>query len=874
MKFIFPFLFVFSVSQLFGQMRLSTKEDFLNNNNNTWPTGQYDAGDIEISDGLYKIFHRPEFGSWVITTSGNISKYDNYSIITGIKQTKGADIEQYGMYFEEGENIKHYFNITSSGFFEIIHNGISIVSDEYSNHVPMGSFNVLAVSKVNGETSFSINGETVYSTSSYDFTTGKTGWSVTNKIEVQIDYLKIFKEPQPFEIIEEFNTNAANWPTGYSAGCESSFKDGFYTLKREESNGGTSCLNFFPIDWRENFSVETRFKIIEAGENGAFGFRMNIGENNDCYFIILPNGFWSLKKIVDGNEKAIKNSFENAPLPIDENITLKLEHKDNNLFICLNNKTIDSAKYEQLTGEELGFVVFNKITVEVDYLKITQTPRPFHLIDQPGNGYKKINLGTGVNSIYNESGPVISSDGNMLFFVRRDFPEIISKWGEENQEIYLSLRDEDGNWGKAQNIGPPLNNNSSNFVISVTPDMNALMVGNTYTADGEPAGGGLSISQKTANGSWSVPKKIEIDNFENKNKYTSFALSPDRNVMVMCIETEESLGDLDIYVSFLKENNHWTEPRHMGNVINTYDTELSPFIAADGKTMYFSSFGHPGYGSADVFITRRLDDTWVNWSVPKNMGHEINTAGWDANFIIPASGEIAYLSTEENAMGVSDIFRIQLPRDARPEMVVLIHGKVLNAKTKEPLAASIEYRILKDNKESGTASSSPQDGTYKIALPRGEVYAFLAEKEGFYSISDNIDLTNLEEYAEIERDLFLAPIEKGEVIRLNNLFFEFDKSELLEESIGELERLFALLQQNSTMKIEINGHTDNVGSDEYNLDLSKKRANSVMNYLIENGIDHQRLIAKGFGETKPKATNDTENGRQINRRVEFAIIEK
>lgn len=223
--------------------------------------------------------------------------------------------------------------------------------------------------------------------------------------------------------------------------------------------------------------------------------------------------------------------------------------------------------------------------------------------------------------------------------------------------------------------------------------------------------------------------------------------------------------------------------------------------------------------------------------------------------------------------GSSNIFRFELG-SAAPEPVVLIYGKVLNSKTKEPLEAHINYNDLSNNVSMGIASSNPKDGSYKIILPVGKAYSFLGEKTGFYPISDNIDVTNITSYAEIERNLYLSPVEVGEIIRLNNLFFDTDKYDLKPSSMAELNRLVKFLNANATTEIQISGHTDDKGTDEHNTTLSQERVNSVIKYLVSKGINNNRLKGVGYGETKPLKTNETEEGRAQNRRVEFTILKK
>ena len=260
--------------------------------------------------------------------------------------------------------------------------------------------------------------------------------------------------------------------------------------------------------------------------------------------------------------------------------------------------------------------------------------------------------------------------------------------------------------------------------------------------------------------------------------------------------------------------------------------------------------------------------------MPLNIGKPVNSSDWDAYYSISASGEHAYYVSSENSIGESDIFRIKLPKNARPDPVVLIYGKVLNLKTKEPVESTITYETLPQGVQSGVARTNPANGEYKIVLPYGKSYAFLANSNGYIPISDNIDLTQVADYKEINRDLFLVPIEVGGVIRLNNIFFDFNKSVLRDESFAELNRLVTVLSQYPTMEVEMSGHTDNVGNDEYNNQLSRDRAKAVKDYIVSRGINANRIVAKGYGKSRPVAANDSEEGRQLNRRVEFTIIKK
>ena len=478
-------------------------------------------------------------------------------------------------------------------------------------------------------------------------------------------------------------------------------------------------------------------------------------------------------------------------------------------------------------------------------------------------------LGENVNSSYTEQSPIISPDGNMIYFNRKRHPGNTGGVNDEN-EIWFSTQKQDGTWDVAYNIGPPLNNANNNFVCTVTPDDNTLLVANVYNTDGT-LGAGVSMTNRTARG-WSFPVKQEIDGFYNNSRFVAFCMSSSGKYMLMAVDRNDTKGEMDLYVSFRKGDNSWTEPKNLGGTVNTGVDDFAPFLATDDKTLYFSSYGHPGFGSADIFITRRLDDTWTNWSKPKNIGKAVNTESWDAGYTIAAKGDYAYFNSSKD--GSSDLYRIKLPQVLRPDPVVLISGKVFDKKDGKPIEAVVYYEYLKDGKEAGIARSNPLTGEYKIVLPYGYKYGFRAFKLDYVSVNENLDLSEVKEYKKIERDLYLVPLEIGQVVRLNNIFFEFGKSVLKEESYPELDRVVQLMNDNPSISIELSGHTDNVGSDAANLSLSQSRSQAVVEYLISKSIGKDRLVAKGYGETQPVASNDTEEGRELNRRVEFRILKK
>jgi len=479
-------------------------------------------------------------------------------------------------------------------------------------------------------------------------------------------------------------------------------------------------------------------------------------------------------------------------------------------------------------------------------------------------------LNKNVNTEYDDIAPLISPDGKSLYFDRHNYPENAGGINDYD-DIWVSDY-VDGDWAKAKKIGYPLNNQYNNFVQSITPDNNALLLANVYDEEDSSMREGLSITYRDIEG-WSYPKEQVIEDFYNKSPFVNFFLTNDGMTLLMAVKRKDGYNSLDLYVSFLKGENHWSAPKNLGPIINTYADDYSPFLAADGVTLFYSTAGHSGYGGADIFMSKRLDDTWTNWSEPQNLGNVLNSEKNDSKYNIPASGEYAYFSSDHNSIGKNDIFRIKLPEKVKPKPVVLVPGIVVSAKTGEPLDAEIRVEELPSGKQVVVARTDPKTGRFKFIVQPGKKYGFTAHKEGYTDDSKSIDVTQITEYTEWEEvELRLGLIEVGQVIKLNNIFFNTAKATLKPESFPELDRAVKFLNDNPKIKVEIAGHTDSRGSDRANLKLSQNRANSVMIYLIQHGVKKNRMTAKGYGERQPIAFNTTVEGRAANRRVEFRIL--
>lgn len=307
---------------------------------------------------------------------------------------------------------------------------------------------------------------------------------------------------------------------------------------------------------------------------------------------------------------------------------------------------------------------------EIDCIGISSTTAPYkqniNVIKYSETVGQAENLGPNVNSQFYDHLPLISPDGSMLYFTRKLTDENNTK--DFNDDIYVAQVMPTGKFAKAENIGPPLNTYDNNFVCFISRDNNRLYVANKYIKNTYNYAG-LSVSAKQKDGDWSKPKPLGIPNLYNKNEFAHYHMNLDENIVLMSVQMDDSYGDLDLYVSQKYSDGDWSEPKNLGPVINTVGAEGSVFLAADGKTLYFSSSGHPGFGSYDMYMSKRLDDTWTNWSKPLNLGDKINTDEMDIYYTIPASGDYAYFSSGVTYFGKNDLYRIKLPKEARPEYV-------------------------------------------------------------------------------------------------------------------------------------------------------------------------------------------------------------
>ena len=520
-------------------------------------------------------------------------------------------------------------------------------------------------------------------------------------------------------------------------------------------------------------------------------------------------------------------------------------------------------------------ITFNSMRVpgysQIDAIAISDVDAPIEdriKLEVDPNAYLvKENLGTAINSKFNEICPVVSPDGKKLFFTRWKHPDNLG--ANKNQDIWVSNLNDKQQWDKATLFPAPINNDENNAVCGISPNGKTMLLNNVYGKDGQMEKG-VSLSFLLRTGEWSFPKPIRIQNFKNKSEYSEYTLAPNGKVLLMTTETKDSFGGKDIYVSFLKADDTWTEPKNIGSVVNTGESESTPFIAPDGQTMYFSSSGHVGYGNNDIFLTRRLDDSWLNWSIPENVGPIVNTNQWDGYFTVSAKGDYAYFSSVENSLGAEDIYRIKIPEKVKPQTLVQVSGQVINQLTKLPLAAKILVRS-RASADTMQIDYDPYLGDFSFMWPSKKPFYIEVKAKGFVTRKENFDFRDQSKFSESKQLFGLIPIELNKQYKVPNINFAQSKSEIPKESLPALDEIISILRDNDGLNVLIEGHTDNQGDWDENLKLSIERVNQVKEYLVKQGIAASRIQAKGWGGTKPLTSSTEEEKRRLNRRVEFSF---
>lgn len=484
------------------------------------------------------------------------------------------------------------------------------------------------------------------------------------------------------------------------------------------------------------------------------------------------------------------------------------------------------------------------------------------------------NMGAAINSELDEYFPAVTTDAQTFLYTRNNRTETIPL-----QEDFLISRKQNNIWSQSKLIGYEINTYRNEGAPSLSSDGQILFfvacieIDGSYGTNRKGLGSCDIFYTQKVGADWSRPYNIGRPiNSEFYETQPSF--SADGKTLYFVSKRPGGFGLADIYVSTLQDDGSWGKPRNLGNKINTKQTEESVFIHPDGKTLYFGSAGHTGMGGLDLYVSR-MDDNGV-WGEPVNLGYPINTSANENSLLVGASGDIGYFaSSRPGGYGGLDLYQFDLYEAARPGKITYVKGKVYDAKTNAPLGAHFELIDLATEKSVIVSDANSGNGEFLVTLPVDKNYALNVTQPGYLFYSENFSLKELTDKTKpFLMNVPLLSLDTGSVVELKNVFFETAKFDLKPESKVELNKLVAFLNLNKTLRIELGGHTDNVGDKKMNQILSQNRAKAVYDYLIANGIDAKRLSYKGYGDTKPKVKNDTDENRALNRRTEFKVIGK
>jgi len=657
-------------------------------------------------------------------------------------------------------------------------------------------------------------------------------------------------------IREDFSKNNYGWENGGTK----SFANGAYIINAGD-DGDDAVINIF-IDPQKDFVISADLTQQDGlGDNG-FGLTWASGRNELNLFMITSSGDYA---VYSGDPAKLKNwKSSKAIKPIGSLNQLKIESRNGMMSFFINGEKIEELKMFPFYGSSMGFTTFTKMKLLVDNFLFAQDQK----IELPATAFtaKKENIGPAINTGDDELGPVISTDGKTILFARQNVPgNIGGKYDDE--DVWISELQND-KWTKARNMGMEVNTKNPDNLLAISADNNTLM----FEEENQ-----LMVRHRNGSG-WSAFEKLGLT-FKNELDHFVASLTADGKALLFSAKLKTNLyydakrEDGDLFVC-VKQGDKWSAPINLGKTINTPGEETSPFLSADGTTMYFSSNGRPGYGDQDIFVSRKQGEGWTDWSTPVNLGSGINSEYFDAYYTVPASGDYAYFVSYDHGFGKADIFRIKLHETVKPKPVTLVKGNVLNSKTNLPLAASIHFENLETGVEVGEARSDPKTGAYQIILPYGSNYGVRALANGYYSVNENLELKSSDNYNEVSKNLMLVPIEIGEKGILNNVFFTAGTFTLKPESFPELDRFVNVLKENPSIFIQLEGHTDNFGDAQVLQKLSENRVEAVKQYLVSHGIDAKRITGQGFGASKPVSTGTSEEDRKKNRRVEFKILKK
>lgn len=682
---------------------------------------------------------------------------------------------------------------------------------------------------------------------------------------------------------EPFDQNALRWPEYQSQNILLDIENGHYII---ENKDGSDVIAERPVllDETRDFVIRCRIRQTAGMARSRVGLIWGMKNYQEYFaFEISPSGQFSVYDYYLGKVNLLKPWADEARILGKNNYnTLEIRKTQNDIIFYINEQQVYLRAFDGLHGSRLGFIASAGTTLQVDHLVVEQDALPVEIVKDwmevgPREMLKE------VNSPYIEERPVLADQGNTLFFVREGHPQ--NQGLRKRMDVWMS-RLQGGQWGEAQPVGG-FNTEGDDYLAGIVPDGQTAWVG--HTEWGSNAFDVLVRQASGQDGEWRETTRMGIPNFYANTPQASYSLSADGQYLLMAVERDDSYGGRDLYLSAKDANGQWVEPRNLGPAINSSADEISAYLAKDGLTLFFASEGLPGYGGADLYMTRRLDDTWTRWETPRNLGPSVNTEGQEAFFALSPDETYGYFSSSQAARGISDLYRVALkpllpsmaaevendpaeqpsapapPSIPAPDRVASwrASGRVLNPITGAGVPAQVVW--VGQNGEQMQAQADAQ-GYFEMAAPAEGSYQVTAKLPGHWANTATVAAGAGGPTLEI------VPMGADQPFQLQNLPFDVSKASIASEALPELDRLALFLTKYPDLQLEIVGHTDNSGTEQANLLLSQGRAQAVANYLQSRGVQTDRITVAGFGSTKPLASNQTEEGKKQNRRVDFRIL--
>lgn len=633
-----------------------------------------------------------------------------------------------------------------------------------------------------------------------------------------------------------------------------------------------ACCSIFPVQAKDQLSTRSN-RARRAFEQATAAWRMrdfNQTVTSLHQAIGFDNNFFEAQLLL-GEVYFTSGEFSKSIQPYRRAIEIRPGLFPQARFY-LASALLRTGSYQESKEQFLVFIELPGISERLRNASLAgiETSRfALHAMANPVP-FEPRNLGPEINSPLPEYSPTLTADEHTLIYTRKIPSDNRPGQPDRFQEDFFITRRDNEQWLASENMGNTINTAGNEGAQTLTPDGQHLF----FTACNRPDGFGscdIYYSQWTGNG-WSTPRNIGP--MINSHVWDSQpSISSDGRRLFFASARAGGQGEMDIWYSEKNHSGEWGSPQNLGATLNTSGREMSPFIHSDGKTLYFASNGHIGMGGLDLFISR-ADDSG-NWSTPVNLGYPINSFADEFSLIVGASGINAYFASDfHEGFGDTDLYHFELYKEARPTSVTYMRGVVFDKVTLERLRADFQLTDLETGLPLAVSASDPITGKFLVAIPTGKPLALTVERSGYLFFSEHFSYAETRTGADpYLRDIPLQPISVGETVVLRNIFFDTGKFDLRPESEVELHKLAELLHRNPGMKIEISGHTDNVGTLDYNLVLSRNRARSVLQFLVKSGVDGGRLTYEGYADTRPIDTNLTEQGRANNRRTEFRITQ-